>query len=330
MCWGVRKCRSPILLTGIVLALVAQRPANGAPRNAKFLSKTYVVDRKYKSMLGPQSTEMIRLEDGVRPELLWVTGFRAVMVGPDGKSPASREFMCHSNLDMSQALHRKLFDVTRETPDRVFTLSQGQQEIRLPEGFGVPILSSEPFLLNTQVLNHNVEGATFEIRHKVTIDFVRDSDLKTPTKPLFLVSANRFVLIEGKDGHFDIPPEDAGAHGPSCLVGTGANENGRLVVDGFGRKFTGHWLVKPGREVNHTNTTKFMRLPYDTTLHDVAVHLHPFAESLELRDLTADRSLYLSKVRPTEGKIGIDHVDHFSSVKGIPLYKDHDYELVSV
>jgi hypothetical protein len=73
-----------------------------------------------------------------------------------------------------------------------------------------------------------------------------------------------------------------------------------------------------------------LRLPYDTTLHYIAVHMHPFAESLELRDLTTDRSVYLSKVRPTPGKIGIDHVDHFSSAEGIPLYKDHEYELVSV
>jgi hypothetical protein len=180
------------------------------------------------------------------------------------------------------------------------------------------------------VLNHNIEGRTFEIRHKVTVSFVRDRDLRTPMKPLFQVSANGLVLVEGDDGHFNIPPGDEKAHGPGCLVGMGADSKSRLFTDDFGRKFTGHWIVKPGRQVNHTNTTKFMRLPYDTTAHYIAVHMHPFAESLELRDITADKSLYLSHVTPTPGKIGIERVEHFSSAEGIPLYKDHEYDLVSV
>jgi hypothetical protein len=305
-------------------------PQASGEQEAKFLSKTYIVDRKYKSMLGPQSTQVIHLEETPAPELLWVTGFKAIMVGPDGETPASQEFMCHSNLDLNMAMHRRLFEITRESPNRMFTLSQGQQEIRFPDGFGVPILSSEPFMLTTQVLNHNIENQTFEVRHKVTVDFVRDKDLKKTMKPLFQVSANGLVLLEGADGHFNLPPGDEKAHGPGCLVGTGANEKSRLFTDDYGRKFTGHWIVKPGREVNHTNTTKFMRLPYDTTLHYIAVHMHPFAESLELRDLTTDTSLYLSKVEATQGKIGIDHVDHFSSPEGIPLFKDHEYELVSV
>jgi hypothetical protein len=281
-------------------------------------------------MLGPQSTQIVYLEDAPEPELLWVTGFKAVMVGPDGAAPASQEFMCHSNLDLNMNMHRRIFDLARESPNRMFTLSQGQQEIEFPDGFGVPILSSEPFMLNTQVLNHNIEGRTFEIRHKVTVNYVRERDLKKPMKPLFQVSANGLVLVEGEDGHFNIPPGDEKAHGPGCLVGTGADSKSRLFTDDFGRKFTGHWIVKPGRQVNHTNTTKFMRLPYDTTAHYIAVHMHPFAESLELRDITADKSLYLSHVTPTTGKIGIERVEHFASAEGIPLYKDHEYDLVSV
>jgi len=305
-------------------------PATPAAHAATFLSKTYLVDRKYKSMVGPQSSQVVYLEDAKPPELLWVTGFKAVMVGPDGEAPASQEFMCHSNLDLNMGLHKRIFDLARESANRMFTLSQGQQEIEFPEGFGVPILSSEPFMLTTQVLNHNIEGQTFEVRHKVTVDFVRDTDLARPMQPLFEVAANGLVLVDGKDGHFNIPPEDAEAHGPGCLVGQGANEKSRLFTDNYGRKFAGHWVVPPGRQVNHTNTTQFMRLPYDTTVHYIAVHMHPFAVSLELRDLTADKRIYYSEVKPTPGKIGIDHVDHFSSVEGIPLYKNHDYELISV
>ncbi|HET9480159.1 MAG TPA: hypothetical protein VFP98_00245 [Candidatus Polarisedimenticolia bacterium] len=319
------------VLVGATAGVGAGDAATGAlVRSVEFISKPYLVDRKYKSMTGPQSTQTIFLLDSPRKELLWVTGFKAVMVGEDGVSPESQEFMCHSNLDINMNLHRRLFGLERPAPNRMFTLSQGQQEIRFPEGFGIPMFSTEPFLLTTQVLNHNVEGRSLQVRHKVTVDFVRDIETKTPMKPLLQLSANGLVLVDGKDGYFNIPNADQEVHGPGCLVGQSATDASRLIPDQFGRRFTGHWLVKPGREVNRTNVTRFLNLPFDTTIHYIAVHLHPFAESLELRDLTEDRTLFHSKVRPTEGKIGLDHVDYFSSVEGILLRKDHEYELVSV
>jgi hypothetical protein len=60
------------------------------------------------------------------------------------------------------------------------------------------------------------------------------------------------------------------------------------------------------------------------------VHLHPFAESLEFRDLTAGTTIFKSKARNPKDRIGLDHVDAFSSAEGVPLFKDHQYELVSV
>ena len=330
--------RAPILAAiaaSTLLAAALSAPempsAEAAVRTAEFLSQTYVVDRKYKSMTGPSGTQTIYLLKTTSPELLWVTGFAAVVVGADGAATMSQEFMCHSNLDLNSAIHRRLFGLDRVTPNRVFTLSQGQQEIRFPKGYGLPILSSEPFGLTTQVLNHNIEGQSFSLRHKVTVDFVRDAevDAGAPMKPLMQVSANGLVLVEGKDGYFNIPEADAQVHGPGCLPGTSASDAGGAYTDEYGRKFTAHWVVKPGREVNSTNITRFMRLPFDTTVHYIAVHLHPFAESLELKDLTAAKSLYFSKTRPSEGKIGLDHVDYLSSEEGIPLFADHEYELIS-
>ena len=45
--------------------------------------------------------------------------------------------------------------------------------------------------------------------------------------------------------------------------------------------------------------------------------------------LTEDRTVYLSRTRPSAGRIGLDHVDFFSSEEGIPLSTRHEYELVS-
>lgn len=322
-------------------------------RSVTFLSPVYTIDRLYASMTGPQSTRHVLLDGtvmetplppgagpgpadrgkgghGAPPELLWIVGYSAVVVGPDGASPRSQEFMCHSNLDVDMGRHQEIFGLSNKASSRLFTLSQGQQEIRFPEGFGIPVRSDEPLRLTTQVLNHNVTGRILDLRHRVEIRYVRDSEAPGPMRPLYQVSANGLVLVEGEGGYYNVSRADPEVHGEGCLVGSSADPAGRFYTDDQGRKFTGHWVVKPGLEVNRSNTTRFMGLRFDTTVHYVAVHLHPFAESLELRDLTAGETVFLSRVTPAAGKIGIERIEHYSDPFGIPLFMDHEYELVSV
>ena len=68
------------------------------------LSDSYDVDRIYRSMMGPRSREYVALSEG-EPELVWVTGFEAVMVSGDGMTPELQDFMCHSNLDFDSERH---------------------------------------------------------------------------------------------------------------------------------------------------------------------------------------------------------------------------------
>lgn len=292
------------------------------------LSDTYVIDQIYKSMKGPESTQELYASKNGEPELIWVTGFRAVMVESDGTTPMSQEFMCHSNLDIDVGTHTRLMGWKKNNPSpRLFTLSQGQYEIKFPEGFGIPMFSNEKLSLTTQVLNLNDPVNRYEVRHKVTIDYVRDSDLKAPTKPLLPVSAYGLKLLEGRDGYFNV--RNAGdKHGEGCLVGENAATD--VYIDAFQRNFTGHWVVKPGREVNYTLVTKMLNIPYDTKIHYIAVHLHPFAESMELKDLTTGETVFKSKVKGANNRIGIDDVEYFSSPVGIPIYKDHEYQVISV
>lgn len=292
--------------------VVMQSPHEG---ELTVLSDTYEINRIYKSMKGPASVHEIVLSETKDPELLWITGFKAVMVGPDGKTPMSQEFMCHSNLDV-------------KTTQRLFTLSQGQYEIRFPEGYGIPLYSTERLSLTTQVLNLNDAENDYKVRHKVGISYVKDSDLKTPMKPLIPVAAYGLKLLEGKDGYYGVSEPDKDSRGSSCLLGENADTH--VHEDSYKRKFTGHWVVKPGREVNHTLVTKLLNVPYDTTIHYIAVHLHPFAESLELRDLTTGETVFKSRVRSPKGRIGIDEVEHYSSEEGIPIFKGHEYELISI
>jgi len=301
----------------------------------ELLSQPYTIDRKYKSMEGPSGIQPITLTHADPPELLWITGYRVVVVGADGTSPASQEFMCHNNLDFTDvSLHNQLFRTTNPITPRLFTLSQGQFSIQFPKGFGLPVLSNEPLSLATQVLNHNVEHPNVQVRHKVTVDFVRDQDVERPMKPLFSIAPFVMVLLEGTDGYFGMSEtEAAGTHASGCLPGVHASSqtSGDLHSDQFGRKFSGHWVVKPGRQVNAMPVTKWMNsLLYDTTLHYVAVHVHPYAQTLELRDVTTGTSVFTSHITSFPDRVGVATVEVYSSTKGAPIYKNHEYELVSV
>lgn len=330
---------------------VAAEATPGVVHGAKveekmILSPVYEVDEIYPSMTGPNSTENVTLGSVDEPELLWVVGFEATMVEPDGKTAASQEFMCHTNLDVDPTKHGSRFGAKKPITGRLFTLSQGQYRIDMPVGFGIPIQSDEAIMVNTQVLNLNMKEGKKKVRHRVLMRFVRDADLKKPLQPLYVAGAYGLKLLEGSDGHYGLETKNAAHEGhheghgqhhghgdgemdhTACLPGKNAGSN--AFEDGKGRVFTGHWVVEPGREENHTRVTELMDLPFDTKLHYVAVHLHPFAESLELKDLTTGKTVYKAKTRQADEGIGLAHVDFFSSPEGIPLFKDHEYEMISV
>ena len=325
---------SALLLASAGLVLYPAHPAHAGeaapvPEMSKeILSQVYTVDKKYKSMMGPWSQASVNLLDSDQPELLWVTGYQAVMVGPDGEEPRSQEFMCHSNLDVDPYQHNRAMKARETISGRLFTLSQGQFDIEFPPGFGIPLVSTEPLSLTTQVLNLNDDQIDLQVRHKVTVHFVRDRDLKVPMKALLPGGVYGLKSLEDSPAHYGMSHNSDQQNGPGCLVGQ--NAAGHEYTDPLGQHFTGHWVVKPGREVNRTFVTRLLNLPYDTTVHYIAVHLHPFAESLELRDLTTGATVFKSHARPPEKGIGLQHVDYFSSVEGLPLYQSHDYELVSV
>ena len=70
-------------------------------------------------------------------------------------------------------------------------------------------------------------------------------------------------------------------------------------------------------------------LSFNTTVHYICVHLHPFGQSLELWDTTTDSMLYVAHAQQADSGIGLKHIDHYADPEGIFLFKDHNYELVS-
>ncbi len=292
------------------------------------LSKNYHIDRKYKSMLGPSSLEKLKLLDTKEPELLWIVGYQAVVMDGEGDEQVSQEFMCHSNLDFEPRDYWENFKSDASMSGRLFTLSQGQQDLKFPVGYGIPVMSDMELGLATQVLNLNLPDPKLDVRHKVTIRFVREADAPGQMKPLFQAAVQGFKSLEDRKADYGVAVEETDEHA-GCSVGMPAVQ-GDVDKDKFGQKFTGHWVVKPGREVNRTLVTKFLQLQFDTTIHYIAVHLHPFAESLELIDKTTGKTVFKAHAKNHADKIGIEHINNFESAEGIPIYKDHDYELISV
>lgn len=316
---------------GLAAALVAcgaEPPAAPLPvQEVSLYSDTYRVDRIYRSMTGPASVRRFSFDRQGPPRLVWITGYRAEIVGAD-EQQTSPEFMCHSNLDFTDGQeHADLVRDGARTVRRLFTASQGQMAVAFPEGFGIPVLSNERFDLTTQVLNLNAQSRRFDVRHKTTLQFVMDENAGREMKPLYQFALQSMVLLEGPDG-FPAVPEGTG-HGTSCAVGEAAMGE-QPIGDAFGRQFAAHWVVEPGRHVYHTPVTKMVNIPADsTTVHFIAVHLHPFAESLELRDWTTGESVFKSRARNREEAIGLRHVDSFASEEGLVLHKDHGYELIA-
>ena len=162
------------------------------------ISQVYDVDRIYPSMTGPWSKQEVSFADSEAPELVWITGAHVEMIDRDGEKPMPELFMCHANLDMNVDKHRTLLDCSPSHDGRLFTLSQGQLEVKFPPGFGIPVLSNEPLELITQVLNLNFKDEQFQVRHRVVLDYVRDRDATQPMKPLYQGGVYGLKALVGK------------------------------------------------------------------------------------------------------------------------------------
>jgi len=343
---------SAIALSFVALGAFA---ADAPVITQQFLSPVYTINKIYRSMEGPGSQDKVYLGDPKNPELLWIVDVKTEMVGEDGKTPQLPELMCHVNVDLDTAKHQALFNLHRPIAPRLITLSQGMLESKFPPGYGFPIASNEALSLFTQVLNHNIEHPdNIKVRHRVTFSYVRDRDLVVPMKPLFNLGVSGLVLLDNNPNALAMMPTAAtnsiavdasknastttssehSGHGASCLLlprAPNASGTGADYTDPEGHKLTGHWIVPPGHQVNKSDITWFLGLPYDVAyLHYAAVHLHPFAKSLTIKDTTTGQTIFEADAQNPEAGVGLTHVDTFTSLKGVPLYRNHKYELISV
>lgn len=296
-------------------ASVREERAPDGSRVKTVLFKDLLLDRLYPSMTGPRKMQRLVLGSDSDKEV-WITGFRAEVLD-DKNQLASQQFMCHSSLDVvgrsgtEQESYR----------GQAFTVSQGQTEISFPPGFAMRIANESDMQqdLLVQVLNNNEPQIHRELNFRTTLRYFGEQEARQRKLiPLRLAGGSVTPMIQ---------PAPAAPLLQAQLVRPAFKEEILTAADGS--RHTQHWLVPPGRQVLATELG--MNLAHDTTVHYMWMHVHPYAESIELRDKTANQSVWKGLVHndPDPKRAAVVSTDTYSSPTGIALHHDHRYELIA-
>ena len=311
----------------------------------ELLSAVQTVDRTYKSMQGPLDRRILPILADQPDQAIWVTACRVQMVAEDGVTPISDRFTCHTNVDRRP---RQGADVVglNQRDDRMFTLSQGQMAVEFPPGFGIPLAADTELEIVMQVLNLTPLPTPIRIRHRVRLTVVEDRKGTASMVPLYQQGLSALKPIDSRmadrQSMRTAHRTASSSAGRTAKPGSAPIDTGELCLPGRmvsildqefdrrGRRVTGHWVLPPGRETLRSPVTQMLDLQSDTTVHFIAVHLHPFAKSLELFDVTAGRRVFISHAHQRSKFPGLSSVETLSSIEGLRLHADHEYVLNSV
>lgn len=283
-------------------------------------SPTLVVDNIYKSMEGPKAMTSFQI-DYTKNDLVWITSFETKAMSTNEVDQLSNDYVCHTNIDFYDGEHYSRWNLNERIGaqyPRITSMSNGIEAYEFPNGFGFPVFANENLFMATQTLNHNIKGDAFTVKHRVTLGYKSNSPAMKP-----LMSRTVFVMLPyDNQDPFQGPTEN---NPTLCLPVETKNHS---YINEKGQHLSGHWVIFPGKETYRHDITSQLGLRDSTSMHQIAVHLHPFAEELKFIDKTLDSTLFVSKADNYDVKIGLKNVSYFSSEEGIKLYPDHQYELV--
>lgn len=306
---------------------------------ANFYSGPLLIDTIYRSMQGPYEIKKLQLAEE-KDDLLWIIGYQSEVFYADRDKKLGAEYMCHNNLNYSNKASFPWKIKTSGANSRIFTLSEGQTRLEFPEGFGIPIPGNQGLDMVSQVLNHHQNEIHLESRHHVQFDYLKDSELNSPMKALYQQSIFVTKQIAGPAGsyglselcidhHLDSNALKGNAPAHDCSIDI-SSKHYDPYRDSHGRIYTGHWRLPIGRDTLTTDVTRMLDLQEDSRIHMIGVHLHPYGQSLSLWDKSNDSLLYSAELKPKSDGFGFDTIGYYKSTEGIPVYLDHQYELVSV
>lgn len=305
----------------------------------EFLSTDLLIDTIYRSMQGPYEIKPITI-DASSDELIWVTAYESRVLQAESKVHLGAAFMCHNNLDYAKPDQLPWELKTSGANHRIFTLSQGQSKIVFPKGYGIPIPSNQPLNMVSQVLNHHRPELFINTRHLSILNYKKESELDAEMTPLYQQAVFVTQQTEGSEGSYGTPiaclPYHKHENGKGeaeiehdCSIEYDDDAAYNPYKDKYGRKYTGHWILPYGKDTIKTNVTKMLDLDDNSRIHLISVHLHPFASALELWDISEQKMLYSASFTKDSLGFGFKNIDYYSSKEGIPVFTDHQYELVS-
>ena len=292
-----------------------------AANQTDFITPTFVVDNIYTSMEGPKVMQGFQ----VNPEseaLVWIRSFRTEALATDEQRQLSNDFICHTNVDYYDSSYYSKWDlpgrIGKHYP-RLATLTNGMESYAFPEGFGFPIKANEYLYLSTQSLNHNKKDSLFKIKHKISLSYANDDASLKP-----LSSRTIFIMLPYDD---DQPfKNEAAKVDPTICIPVETKNHNYLANNG--KRMSGHWVIFPGKQTYRSPVRDQLQLTDTTRLHHIATHLHPYAESLSLKDKTTDSILFTAQATNHLDKTGLKNITEFSSKEGLLLFPDHEYELI--
>ena len=299
-----------------------------------FVSDPYRLDKIYRSMEGPWSIQSgIHLATSAKCGVQWVTGLETEVVDAMAQKPISQEFFCHSNLTFAEhgrtpGQYNQQMGGKTHLDWRLFTLVPGRPSIELPPGFGVPIPSDASLDYVTMSLNLNEKDQVVNVRMRTKVHTIAADQPGAPTKALF---RRALYVLQPHGVTSKLTPActpQAGMHvGAGCAELSKPNMSGEVTVGKPDNSPMNHWIVPPGHHIYTTEITPQLNLPFDTTIHYATIHVHPFARGMELRDLTTGTTIFRLNSQDWPDRVGVAYVEEFKSIEGIPIQRDHRYEL---
>ena len=281
------------------------------------ISPVFWVDGIYKSMEGPKASNYVRLTENAG--IVFLTSFSVRAMDAQTGKPVSNDFICHTNIDFNDARYYNYFGledrIGKQYP-RMTSLSHGQENFAFPYGYGVPMPANDWLFVTTQTLNHNRPAIDLKVRHRVDLRY-------TANKLRPLMSRTAFVRLPyDKRDPFKEPLDPATNQ---CIPVETKNHS---YDDGKGNMLSGHWVIPPGRKTYRSDVSDQLQIADSLRLHAAAIHVHPFAEWIELRDKTHGATVFRSAIENHPNRTGLKRVAAFSSEDGVWLYADRQYEIV--
>ncbi|MBX9722254.1 MAG: hypothetical protein K2X81_12715, partial [Candidatus Obscuribacterales bacterium] len=222
-------------------------------------------------------------------ELYWFKSIKLQVLDENNHPLPSAEFICHLNIDADQVNRFMSFpDLERTGSSRVITITQGQTEFHFPDGYAVPVSSDEEWKFIFQAANRTTNQHR-RVKHLCTVEFIKDSDLKSDMKALHWYNPYISVLLDESNA----PPEH---HGPGCMaISSGGNAPNMVPNTNFkddkGRDMSSHWSIPPGRHVYRMPITEYSDPGFnaeDRKIHAVWTHIHPFCTNTTLAVCNGD------------------------------------------